>query len=222
MTQDIYGLGLQMELLQCDQVSVSLKMSKDISRWGCPTSSKTWEEWVTEQRGAYSARLKLARLTNGNGSSSWPTSSARDWKGCYKTLQRKDGKMRGDLLPDAVNLEEKSGLPVQANPNTHGNRPESWETPTVSTGGHRQADGSMTPKLDQQIKQWATPHANCSTGVGQSPNKDGAQNLQTQANGKLNPRWVETLMGLPVGWTMPSCACPVTIEPTNSDSSEME
>jgi hypothetical protein len=67
------GLGLQMELLQCDQVSVSLKMSKDISRWGCPTSSKTWEEWVTEQRGAYSARLKSALLTNGSGSSSWPT-----------------------------------------------------------------------------------------------------------------------------------------------------
>ena len=22
---------------------------------------------------------------------------------------------------------------------------------------------------------------------------------------KLNPRWVETLMGLPVGWCMPSC-----------------
>jgi hypothetical protein len=50
----------------------------------------------------------------------------------------------------------------------------------------------------------------------------------TDANGnhpvsstyRLNPRWVETLMGLPVGWTMPSCASPVTIEPTNFDSSE--
>jgi len=37
---------------------------------------------------------------------------------------------------------------------------------------------------------------------------------------RLNARWVETLMGVPVGWTMPSCASPVTIEPTNSDSSE--
>ena len=34
----------------------------------------------------------------------------------------------------------------------------------------------------------------------------------------LNPRWVETLMGLPVGWTMPSCASPVTVATTNSDS----
>jgi hypothetical protein len=39
---------------------------------------------------------------------------------------------------------------------------------------------------------------------------------------KLNPRWVETLMGLPVGWVMPSCKSPVTIEPTNCDSSATE
>lgn len=39
---------------------------------------------------------------------------------------------------------------------------------------------------------------------------------------KLNPRWVETLMGLPVGWVMPSCMSPVIIEPTNCDSSVME
>jgi hypothetical protein len=40
--------------------------------------------------------------------------------------------------------------------------------------------------------------------------------------GKLNPRWVETLMGLPIGWVMPSCMAPVTIEQTNFDSSETE
>jgi hypothetical protein len=44
---------------------------------------------------------------------------------------------------------------------------------------------------------------------------------RTQA-GKLNPRWVETLMGLPVGWVMPSCASPVTIEQTNCASSATE
>ena len=37
--------------------------------------------------------------------------------------------------------------------------------------------------------------------------------------GPLNPRWVETLMGLPVGWTMVSCAAPWTIEPMNCGSS---
>jgi hypothetical protein len=50
-------------------------------------------------------------------------------------------------------------------------------------------------------------------------------NLETQMmtsgvampGGKLNPRWVETLMGLPIGWTMPSCTRPVTIAPMNCD-----
>jgi hypothetical protein len=40
-------------------------------------------------------------------------------------------------------------------------------------------------------------------------------------NAKLNPRWVETLMGLPIGWVMPSCVSPVTIAPMNYDSLEM-
>jgi hypothetical protein len=39
---------------------------------------------------------------------------------------------------------------------------------------------------------------------------------------KLNPRWVEALMGLPIGWTMPSCTRPVTIEPMNCDCLETE
>ena len=55
-------------------------------------------------------------------------------------------------------------------------------------------------------------------------------NLETQMmtsgvatpGGKLNPRWVETLMGLPVGWTMPSCASPVTIALMNFGSLETE
>jgi hypothetical protein len=38
-----------------------------------------------------------------------------------------------------------------------------------------------------------------------------------ESHGQLNPRWVEALMGLPVGWTMASCSTPWTIEPTNLD-----
>jgi hypothetical protein len=43
-----------------------------------------------------------------------------------------------------------------------------------------------------------------------------------RSSGKLNPRWVETLMGLPIGWTMPSCTSPQTIAPMSCDSSAME
>jgi hypothetical protein len=75
-TPDTSGRTYQPELLQCDQVAVSLKTSRDISRWGCPTSSKTWQEWVTERRGAYHQRLKSGRRISASGSSSWPTATA--------------------------------------------------------------------------------------------------------------------------------------------------
>jgi len=65
------------------------------------------------------------------------------------------------------------------------------------------------------LESWATPRnmtgGTCQNGIQHS-------DLNSQAGGKLNPRWVETLMGLPVGWTMPSCARPVTIEPMNCGS----
>jgi hypothetical protein len=35
------------------------------------------------------------------------------------------------------------------------------------------------------------------------------EQAQHNTTGKLNPRWVETLMGLPIGWTMPSCGQPI-------------
>jgi len=39
---------------------------------------------------------------------------------------------------------------------------------------------------------------------------------------KLNPRWVETLMGLPIGWTQPSCMNPLTIGSMSCASLETE
>jgi hypothetical protein len=116
---------------------------------------------------------------------------------------------------------------------------KTWQTATVSTGANRQKDGSMTDKLDQQVKKsWPTPSADGDSRPGanadpvkwqQIADAKKAQGINKQLflttkvamqqSGKLNPRWVETLMGLPVGWTMPSCASPVIIERMNSDSS---
>jgi hypothetical protein len=72
-THDTSGRLSQPELLQCDQVPAFLKTSTDISRWGFPTCCKTWQDWVTERRGAWRQRVNAARLTRGSGSSSWPT-----------------------------------------------------------------------------------------------------------------------------------------------------
>ena len=217
------GHSSQMELLPCDQGSASLRTSKDISLWGCPTSSKTWQDWVTERRGAYSARLKSERLTNANESSSWPTATSRDWKdGTAESCQN----VQSNCLLGRVVHQYNS---------THGNHPESWATPrsgkttdeNPETWAKRNEKGDVsTMPLTAQVKAWPTPASSGVTGgptglAGGSGNREKLASMLPEAEakamgcGKLNPRWVETLMGLPVGWTMPSCASPVTIGQTS-------
>jgi site-specific DNA-cytosine methylase len=163
----------------------------------------------------------------------WPTPAARDYRSPYAEtgLIRKDGKPRLDLLPDAVRYEvlfcrkatqrgsgpsSPHGPPGPENPSGGGNPQEQRPTPRAYSFAASHLPG-LTP-LDIKVRglypdnprYWASPHANCTTGAG-NQGRQGGENLQTQAKGKLNPRWVETLMGLPVGWTMPSCASPVTV-----------
>jgi hypothetical protein len=113
---------------------------------------------------------------------------------------------------------------------------KTWETPRAEhdSGAHK----GKPDTLHSQIKSWPTPSADGDSRPGanadpvkwqQIADAKKAQGIHKQLflttkvamqqTGKLNPRWVETLMGLPVGWTMPSCVSPVTIERMNSDYS---
>jgi len=90
---------------------------------------------------------------------------------------------------------------------------KSWMTPrTQMTRDGNQRWEEQEETLGGKIK-WIPVHSNIEEQMAV---------IGETKNAKLNPRWVETLMGLPVGWTMPSCASPVTIERMNSDCSETE
>jgi hypothetical protein len=59
-----------------------------------------------------------------------------------------------------------------------------------------------------QTEDWPTPSASGETGgptglEGGSGNRQKLKDLghSEMTAGKLNPSWVETLMGLPIGWT---------------------
>lgn len=319
-TQDTSGLTYQPELLKCDQVPVSLKMSKDISRWGCPTSSKTWADWVTERRGAWRQRVNAARLTSGKGSSSWPTISVNESKnsvgksqehrnsiplGTMAVMQdaanwrtpteealgtgkhmdsadlklgarvyNKNGKLmaidlnrqveivarqHGPAAPASSSMSgSRQGLSEQfptprtcdwkSSPNADSNhkrvnqglctlaefvhskhkKGDLWSTPrTGATESSRPNNKGGIPLADQaKREQWATPQAKDHKSGHRDPTivqyKQLNVEVEARATGKLNPRWVETLMGLPIGWTMPSCTSPQTIAPTSYDSSVME
>jgi hypothetical protein len=102
----------------------------------------------------------------------------------------------------------------------------SWATPAArDTQGKRGAaanarKGNPLDTLPNQMAQWGTPTARdhkSGRGNEEREYKELTPMVERTQSGKLNPRWVETLMGLPIGWTMPSCTRPVTIEPTNCD-----
>lgn len=63
------------------------------------------------------------------------------------------------------------------------------------------------------IPRWPTPTRSDGTGgPGTSPARRGGKNLRTavaelEGNGRLNPEWVEWLMGVPCGWTDPHRTC---------------
>jgi len=111
------------------------------------------------------------------------------------------------------------------------NQVQAWRTPSVAE--EKNQNTSKQIYLQNQVgavqKRWPTPAS--STGQGGAHGLGGGSGanatlktigMAEMGTGKLNPRWVETLMGLPVGWTMPSCASPVTIAPTSCDSSATE
>jgi hypothetical protein len=103
-----------------------------------------------------------------------------------------------------------------------------WSTPrTGATESSRPNNKGGIPLADQaKREQWATPQAKDHKSGHRDPTivqyKQLNVEVEARATGKLNPRWVETLMGLPIGWTMPSCTSPQTIAPMSCDSSAME
>jgi hypothetical protein len=115
----------------------------------------------------------------------WPTASARDWKDTAGMSTERDGKALGrvDQLPRAVYHHD--GLQDQANLSTNGKSQESWPTPRAN---------KVHPEITEKNREHLANRkkANLEEDIAGHCGK---------ATGKLNPNWVEHLMGLPAGWT---------------------
>jgi len=115
----------------------------------------------------------------------WPTASARDHKGGYAGGKIRNGKVSMDTLDVAVQAHEIGGLLNQDSPSTSGKPQESWATPRAN---------KVHPTItDENRDQLATR--------GKSNLEEDVAGHCGKATGKLNPDWVEQLMGLPTGWT---------------------
>jgi hypothetical protein len=196
-THDTSGLTYQPELLQCDQQSAFLRMSKDTFLSGCATCCKTWSDWVTERRGAWRQRVNAARLTRGSGSSSWPTIRASEYKDVGPVGSKSHDHMLGKHYPCAVVTQEEASWPT----------PCAMEAEKAGLFNKGQMGQSLSAMANRgELHGQAAPASSSSLGSRQGSAM------------RLNSRWVEVLQGLPIGWTMPSCIRPVTIAQTSCDS----
>lgn len=188
--------------------------------WPTPRASAiTCGDSNFEQRKA-DGKVSTPKL--GTAVLNWPTCSTRDWKdtpGMATTATNPDGSNRSrlDQLPRAVAAWPTPDVSDRRGPNS--------KQQGLSNCVYGQADQAKDSIAGSLPEQWRTPSDPSKRGGAQDAETRKAQghtvNLEDQVykQGKLNPRWVETLMGLPVGWTMPSCTSPVTIAPTSCDCS---
>ena len=161
---------------------------KGSSLWATPTArdwkdtgpNVNWEKVAKKGRLAGQVQLSqdadLAKFQKDNSEQIWPTPAAQEAGGSDEWLKT---------------LVSKHGGPAR--------RGERWYDP--ATGKHVQIG------LGRAVRMWPTPKSSPSgpdyarAGRPLSGGDDLATAVARETRGQLNPRWVEWLMGYPLGWT---------------------
>ena len=128
----------------------------------------------------------------------------------YFVFKEAPSNLREQVDPIAVEIYQ------QLNDSTQ----KSTEQPTL----HLEDKNSTTGKLQEQppkVQSWQTPSAS-EHKYRLKGTTQASQCLNAVHKGYLNPRWVEQLMGLPVGWTKASCSQVTITEQMSLDCSETE
>ena len=171
MIQDTYGLGLEMPLAHYDRLTQSWKMFEDISLWGEYKSLENLPKSGMTRNGELFQQPVWVRPIDAIALSSWPT-------------------------PTTQEVEHP-------------------EAELTAKGRRKSKNGKTSHSLGlaDAVAKYPTPIANGMAGGSGAFNK--AQSLedlgqitkeeriaiQAGNGGKLNPMWVEWLMGFPLGWT---------------------
>ena len=188
--------------VQCSLLEDSTAYSAILPRWGSMLN------------GELSERTMPAHLTSVTGSGSWlatPTATANQLSpsmmkhpGCqawlptpsassYGTNQGGGMGRKGKVRPSLQTMARKNLWPT---PNSR-----DWKGPpgagTIARGGRQ---SSLPAAVARNL--WPTPTAhNAKETNAPSKATRNTPTLAAQVGGKLNPTWVEWLMGWPLGWT---------------------
>lgn len=210
---------------ECSPDMSSLKMSKATSRLDSPLSSQIWKKMVTQRRGEYSARLKSAQARSASASSSWGTPRSSDGE-------------KGPNMSFGA-----GGTPLPSRAANWSTPCSGDDATTARPRLSRILTNRKTEYLSRQTLMWPAPAArdvkgtnsekHCTeTGTGRKhmdqlpnfvafnfptlhphPTTSPHGNESSKSTRRLNPRFVEWLMEIPIGWTDCDCvemeSCPV-------------
>jgi hypothetical protein len=136
----------------------------------------------------------------------WMTPRALEVDESYETYRQ---RMQSSGNPKNVGKTKPGNLSMQA---------KIWSTPTTQEIEHPDAGltasgrrlskdkkSSHSLNLADRVRMWPTPVADGDRAVnykqGETSLGYAATKESDRPTGKLNPQWVEWLMGYPVGWT---------------------
>lgn len=196
-TSEIYGRIPLASLEKSLQRGFYWKMSQ-----GCFRSiisdkfSETWPRAGTMLNGTVYQRAPSAPITREIGCGLWPCPTVGDSKGARNsTANRRSipptGVHAGDTLVDAV-----TKFPT----------PRSIDARGIYTSQNSIDKYAAGMTLTQAVRRLPTPTVNDSKNNGGPSQQRRAEHgfsstLNQEIGGRLNPDWVEWLMGWPIGWT---------------------
>ena len=185
--------------------------------------SETWPRWGWMRDGACWEQTTAVPTTNGNASGLWQTPVADD------AANRKDGKwnslgepkLSAQVLkwptPQAHDVQKGNANRVGRYGTKHGGRNlndwvAKWPTPMANDAEKRGALANDPRNgLPAAVLHFPTPTATAHKGWSKNHNRADTNDridytIEREAAesgeiGRLNPTWVEWLMGWPIGWT---------------------
>ena len=172
-TLDTSGRGSEKRLANYDHATQSWKMFGATSLWEeSPLLEKLPPSGIARSGELYQ-RPRWEHLTNGSASSLWPTPTA-----VMRPMEGNVRLYRAKIEAGEMTEAEAEAILGKSVWKAQGKLPEKWRTPTA-------ADAYTHSMKSSQ----------------QKPGSRHSLNLPSAVGGKLNPTWVEWLMGFPLGWT---------------------
>jgi hypothetical protein len=167
----------------------------------------TWPRCGTLANGKLFQQPMLARPTAESASG---CSVSMNWPTAEGFVSYHNGIPHGTKLSDAVKVEPTRNWPTPTQQDAENTAGASQmdrnslplNTAVVAYGPLDPVTGPPAPDSrntdGSRRESWATPTAD---DANNATRESGAFQSLTRQAGKLNPSWVETLMGYPIGWT---------------------